>query len=57
MLEGGYDVNALGRCVVLTLQTMLGQHVQAAGVTLSRPEPDLRPLVERLRQSHPLLKE
>ena len=44
MLEGGYDLGALARSVVITLETVGAEH--AAGV----PEVDVHPLATRARE-------
>ncbi len=56
VLEGGYDLDALGACVVAALRLLLGQnpgHDPLGGVT--SPEPDVSELINNLRASHPLL--
>jgi acetoin utilization deacetylase AcuC-like enzyme len=55
-LEGGYNREALGACVVGALRVLLGREPGAdplgpAGGT----EPDLSVLIERARRRHPLL--
>lgn len=57
-LEGGYNEDALGACVVAAFRVLLGRDpgddpLGPAGVR----EPDLAPLVERIRRRHPLLAE
>ena len=56
-LEGGYNEEALGACVVAALRVLLGRpaepdHLGPAGAR----EPDLAPLISRLQRQHPLLR-
>jgi acetoin utilization deacetylase AcuC-like enzyme len=55
VLEGGYNEDALGACVVAALRTLLGRE---AGPDPLGPggvrEPNLTGLIERVRRQHPL---
>jgi acetoin utilization deacetylase AcuC-like enzyme len=56
VLEGGYDRQALGACVVAALRVLLGRDPGADPLgPAGGEEPDLSALIERLRQRHPLL--
>jgi acetoin utilization deacetylase AcuC-like enzyme len=56
VLEGGYNREALGACVVAALRVLLGR---GSGEDPLGPaggeEPDLSVLIERARRRHPLL--
>jgi acetoin utilization deacetylase AcuC-like enzyme len=56
-LEGGYNEEALGACVVATLQVLLGRDpgIDPLGPAGTR-EPDLTPLISRIIRQHPLLR-
>jgi acetoin utilization deacetylase AcuC-like enzyme len=56
VLEGGYNLDALGASVVASLATLLGREPppDPLGPSNAR-EPDLTALVERLKREHPLL--
>jgi acetoin utilization deacetylase AcuC-like enzyme len=56
VLEGGYNLEALGRSVVTTLRTWLGvPHGALAHDSTHVPEPDITALLETLRHHHPLV--
>jgi acetoin utilization deacetylase AcuC-like enzyme len=56
VLEGGYDLRALGYSVIATLQTLLGfEHVSDPMGRSRREEPDPTALIHRLQHEHPLL--
>jgi acetoin utilization deacetylase AcuC-like enzyme len=58
LLEGGYDLPALGACVVACLRVLLGRE---AGTDpfgpYNRTEPDVGGIIAALRRAHPLLQE
>jgi len=55
VLEGGYDLSALGACVVAALRVLLGRVPGADPLgSAGTPEPDLSALIERVRRGHPL---
>jgi acetoin utilization deacetylase AcuC-like enzyme len=55
VLEGGYDLEALGACVVAALRVLLGRDPGAdpLGPAAAR-EPLLSALIERIRTTHPI---
>ena len=56
LLEGGYNLDALAYSLVATLRTWLDLPHNAVAHDVSHlPEPDSSPLIERLKQTHPLL--
>jgi acetoin utilization deacetylase AcuC-like enzyme len=57
VLEGGYDFDALGACVVAALHTLLGHETidDPLGPAGGR-EPDLSQLIARIGTRHPLLR-
>jgi len=54
MLEGGYDLPALGNGVVNVVRALRGEGADERLGTARDAEPDARPLVERLRALHGL---
>jgi len=56
VLEGGYNLSALGACVVATLRLMLGGDPGPDPLGEVRvKEPDVAPVIAALRKRHPLL--
>jgi acetoin utilization deacetylase AcuC-like enzyme len=56
VLEGGYNLEALGACVVSSLRLLLGRDPGPDPIgAVSAREPDLAPVIAALRQRHPLL--
>lgn len=56
ILEGGYNEEALGACVVASLGVLLGRPAEADPLgTAGTREPDLSALIERTCRHHPLL--
>ena len=55
VLEGGYNLEALGACAVAALRVLLGQDLgpDPLGRAASR-EPSLSALIERIRMTHPI---
>jgi acetoin utilization deacetylase AcuC-like enzyme len=57
VLEGGYNLEALGASVVASLRVLMGRAPEADPLGIyTRPEPALDGLLATLRRSHPLLK-
>jgi acetoin utilization deacetylase AcuC-like enzyme len=58
ILEGGYDLEAIAHGWYATLLGLLGRPLAAdsLGPPPAMREPDIEPLVSRIRQSHPLLR-
>lgn len=57
VLEGGYNLEALGACTVAALHVLLDRAPEPDGIGLiNSPEPDLTRLFGVLQQRHPLLK-
>jgi acetoin utilization deacetylase AcuC-like enzyme len=55
ILEGGYDLDALGACVVAALRLLLGQDPGRDPFgSVGAPEPDAAALIAGIRNSHPL---
>jgi acetoin utilization deacetylase AcuC-like enzyme len=55
VLEGGYNLEALGACVVAALRVLLGRDPGADPLgAADTPEPDLTALIDRVRRKHPL---
>lgn len=58
VLEGGYNLEALGACVVAALRVLLGRDPGPDPIgSVTAHEPPVGPVVEALRQRHPLLTE
>ncbi|NJL04430.1 MAG: histone deacetylase [Chloroflexaceae bacterium] len=57
VLEGGYNLEAVGASALASLQVLLGQ-TPAPGEMgrITAPEPELTRLIETLQQQHPLLR-
>lgn len=56
VLEGGYDLDALGACVVAALHVLLGQADPPDPIGPARvPEADVSRLIAQLTSTHPLL--
>jgi acetoin utilization deacetylase AcuC-like enzyme len=56
VLEGGYNLDALGACVVAACEVLLGRTPRPDAVgAIGAREPDIEPLIVALRRSHPLL--
>lgn len=56
VLEGGYNLNALGACVVAALHVLQGQPMQTDPLgVISAPEPDIQAIIRSLLKRHPLL--
>ncbi len=56
VLEGGYDRDALGACVVASLRVLMGRDPGMDPLGLSNQrEPDVSALIERTLHTHPLL--
>ncbi len=57
VLEGGYNLDALGACVLAALRVLLGRDPGPDPLgPAGRREPDLSALIGRVRGRHPLLK-
>lgn len=57
VLEGGYNEEALGSCVVAAMRVLLGEPFGEDPLgPAGTPEPDLRGLIARLYQNHPILR-
>lgn len=58
MLEGGYNLDALGACVVAALHIMTGTQFDNDPIgVITAPEPEIGGVIAALRKSHPLLSE
>lgn len=56
VLEGGYNLNALGACVVASLQVLRGLPVEKDPLgVITAPEPDVSSVIATLLKQHPLL--
>jgi acetoin utilization deacetylase AcuC-like enzyme len=54
-LEGGYNLQALGACVVAALRVLMGREPSADPLGAADiPEPSVSALIERVRRTHPL---
>lgn len=56
VLEGGYDLDALGASVVASLRVLLGEGPGPTPHPATYHEPDVGQLVERVKAQHPLLR-
>ncbi len=55
MLEGGYNLEALGACTVASIQTLMGQSLENDPIgVINAPEPDISSVITSLRTRHPL---
>jgi acetoin utilization deacetylase AcuC-like enzyme len=56
ILEGGYDLDALGACVVAALRQLLGRNPGPDPFgSVAAPEPDVSDLIAAIHSNHPLL--
>jgi acetoin utilization deacetylase AcuC-like enzyme len=56
MLEGGYNLDALGACTVAALQVLTGTHMEKDPLgVITAPEPDISNVITALLNRHPLL--
>lgn len=56
VLEGGYDLDALGACVVAALRLLLGRDPGPDPFgSMTAPEPEVGALIAAIRSNHPLL--
>lgn len=57
VLEGGYNLDALGACVTAAVRVLLGQPFEKDPLGLiTAPEPELGNLIARIQQRHPLFR-
>jgi acetoin utilization deacetylase AcuC-like enzyme len=59
VLEGGYNLKALGACVAAATEALLGRPASAQIEHIphgAKPEPDLTALIDRIAREHPLLR-